>query len=112
MASEPDPGTDKLFLALTQPAKWFGVPAEGFLANTLSFFLVGMWSSHPFTVWPSGVVCHFVMRELAAIDHNIFRVMLLWIQTKGAGAGMAMFGGSTLLPMPHRIKPKDGASSV
>lgn len=89
---------DILFLACTRPAMMAGVPLEGFAANACLTLLLGMWLGSPL-YWLLGVVIHFPMRAVTAWDHNFFRVGRLWLETKGAGIGGELWGGSTLSPI-------------
>ena len=105
--------TDILFLACTRPALMAGVPLEGFAANACLTLLLGMWLGSPL-YWLLGVAVHFPMRAVTSWDHNFFRIGRLWLETKGAGAGSEMWGGSALSPVlaaPPR-KPLELASSV
>lgn len=104
---------DTLFLALTRPPSFRGVPFEGFLVNMILSFFVGLWLGNPF-YWLVGVAIHFPMRVIASKDHNFFRVWRLWMATKGQSIGGDLWGGSSLAPMidaPAR-RGRDRSSGV
>lgn len=106
MASRVTPmQKDILFLALTRPPMILGVPFEGFCVNFLGSFFVGLWGSNPF-YWLIGVFLHFPLQAIASQDHNCFRIMRLWIYTKGSSIGREMWGGSMLSPLPP-VDPDD-----
>lgn len=91
-------GQDTLFLALTRPPMKLGVPFEGFVANFVLTFFVGLWLGSPL-YWLIAVAIHFPMRVIASKDHNFFRVWKLWFLTKGRALGSDTWGGSLLSPM-------------
>lgn len=75
---------DTLFLALTRPALFWGVPLEAFLLNAFLTFFVGvelqgptLWRS-PFMFWLMGIPVHCAMRELTAWDYHWSRTLVLW----------------------------------
>lgn len=89
---------ETLWLAPTRPAMRWGVPLQGFLFNAMGSFIFGMVAGSPL-YWAVFVVVHLPMRALAAWDSNVFRVLALWMETKGAGMGKGEFGASTLVPL-------------
>lgn len=91
-------GPETLWLAPTRPAMRWGVPLQGFLFNAMGSFMFGMAAGSPL-YWGVFVVVHLPMRALAAWDANVFRVLALWMETKGAGTGKGVFGASTLVPL-------------
>lgn len=82
---------EPLFVALTRPAMYLGVPADGFAINlTISYFAFFFWG-HAFAY---GVVrglesmvvfpfVHMLMRFAVAYDPNCFRLIALWVNTRG-----------------------------
>jgi len=92
---------DILFLACTRPAMVLGVPmaamglimmvsAVAFLAgDSLLYLLVAP------ALW---LTCRGVCRT----DHNAFRVMLAFIETKGRARNRAVWGGSSPSPLALR----------
>ena len=92
---------DILFLACTRPAMVLGVPMEAmglivmvsavaFLAgDSLLYLLVapGLW-----------LTCRGICRT----DHNAFRVLLAFIETKGRARNRTVWGGSSSSPLALR----------
>jgi type IV secretion system protein VirB3 len=91
--------TDTLFLALTRPAMHWGCPYEGFCCNIVGSFLIGLWLGSP-VYWIVAGPIHLLMRALASLDHNFFRVRRLQIQTRGKSVGSDVWGGSSLGALP------------
>lgn len=52
-----------------------------------------------------GVVIHFVFRAICVIDHNQFRVLFAWVQTKGRSRTKDYWNASTHAPLSV-VKPK------
>ena len=90
---------DICFLACTRPAMFLGVTMEAFgfnvIGSTIAFLLLG--SIRYATI---GIVIHFVFRALIWHDHNRFRILLAWIETRGRMRNGLHWGGSTVSPMP------------
>ena len=103
MASAPDERLteDILFLACTRPAMVLGVPMEAmglimmvsaiaFLAaNSLLYLLVAP------ALW---LTCRAICRT----DHNAFRILLAFVETKGRARNGALWGGSSPTPLALR----------
>lgn len=103
MVSSPDDRLteDILFLACTRPAMVLGVPMEAmglimmvcavaFLAgNSLLYLLVAP------ALW---LICRAICRT----DHNAFRILLAFVETKGRARNSAVWGGSSPTPLPLR----------
>lgn len=89
---------DTLFLACTRPAMVASVPIEAvginimitgfcFLAgNNLLYLLVGP-------------VLHFIFRLIVKNDHNQFRVLAVWLDTKMRCRNAGLWGGSSITPL-------------
>lgn len=99
-----DEEPDILFLAVTQPTMKYGVPYEGFMANVLITFVFGMVMGSPLW-WAAGFGVHWPMRLLTSRDHNVFRVLSLWMQTKAASTGRDTKGCSSFAPISS-VKPR------
>jgi type IV secretion system protein VirB3 len=103
-----DPNEDCLYLALTRPAMRAGCPVVGLMLNLSGSVLFAAWAGllvrfSLFYGLALFVVVHFVMRILVERDHNIFRIKLLWMETKGRSlAAFELWGGSTLTPLTSR----------
>ncbi|WP_409527378.1 type IV secretion system protein VirB3 [Rhizobium sp. BK109] len=46
-----------------------------------------------------GVVFHFIFRTLVKRDHNMFRILISWIETRGRSRNAAYWGGASLSPL-------------
>lgn len=83
------------------PIEAFGVLIVG---NGELFILSGLWSHSLWRIfWCAGCagVTYAACRALTAWDHNIFRVLHLWLRTKGRSTRNARYwGGSSVTPLP------------
>lgn len=78
---------DILYLALTRPALWFGVPIEALAINVVGCFLLGaelsgptVWRS-PVMFWAASVPVHFALRRLTGWNYHWAREFRLWLMT-------------------------------
>lgn len=89
---------DILFLACTRPAMIAGVTMEAMGANiiltTILFILAG---SIAYAL--IGLVFHVVFKAVVKHDHNMFRVLLAWVETRGRSRNGTYWGGSSLSPL-------------
>lgn len=99
---------DTLFLAFTRPAMILGVPVEAMAANImLTGFIYLVGGSLVFLL--AGPVLHFVFRAICKRDHNQFRVLFMWAETKGRARNSRLWGGSSVSPLKlfRRFDAKD-----
>ncbi len=97
---------DPLFLACTRPAMVMGVPMEAMGVNVILsgvVFLVG-GSLLYLLVAPA---LHLVFRAICKVDHNAFRLLFVYVDTKGRARNGATWGGSSPTPLPlvRRLTP-------
>ncbi|WP_176037258.1 type IV secretion system protein VirB3 [Brucella tritici] len=95
---EPIFEEDTLFLACTRPAMVAGVTMEAMGINVMTttiFYLVAGSISYALV----GIVFHFVFRALIKHDHNMFRIVLAWVDTRGRSRNSGYWGGATLSPL-------------
>lgn len=88
-----------LFLACTRPAMVLGVPMEAMGVNVIVsgvVFLVG-GSLLYLLVAPA---LHLVFRAVCRADHNAFRLLFVYVNTKGRCRNGAQWGGSSVSPLP------------
>lgn len=89
---------DTLFLACTRPAMIAGVTMEAMGANmiltTVSFILAG---SILYAL--VGMVFHMAFKMAVKHDHNMFRILLAWMGTRGRARNTGFWGGSSLTPL-------------
>jgi type IV secretion system protein VirB3 len=94
--------TETLWLAPTRPAMKSGVTGEAFFFNMLGTMAFGIVMGSPLW-WFAGVAIHYgPMRWLTAWDVNFFRVLRLWMVTKGESMGVDLYGAPALYPMLSR----------
>lgn len=89
---------DPLFLACTRPAMIMGVPMEAMGVNVMISglaFLVG-GSLLYLLIAP---VLHLVFRAICRVDHNAFRLLLVFVDTKGRSRNGSLWGGSSPTPL-------------
>ena len=90
---------DPLFLACTRPAMVMGVPMEAMGVNVIVsglVFLIG-GSLVYLLVAPA---LHLVFRAICKADHNAFRLLFVYVDTKGRARNGALWGGSSTSPLP------------
>lgn len=90
---------DPLFLACTRPAMVMGVPMEAMGINVILsglVFLIG-GSLLYLLVAPA---LHLVFRAVCRADHNAFRLLFVYVDTKGRARNSALWGGSSPSPLP------------
>ncbi len=90
---------DPLFLACTRPAMVMGVPMEAMGVNVILsglVFLIG-GSLLYLLVAPA---LHMVFRGVCRADHNAFRLLLVYLDTRGRARNSALWGGSSPSPLP------------
>lgn len=89
---------DTLFLACTRPAMIGGVTMEAMGINmifTTILFIVAGSAVYALV----GLVFHVIFKAIVKHDHNMFRVLLGWIETQGRSRNKGVWGGSSLTPM-------------
>ncbi|EJC84132.1 type IV secretory pathway, VirB3 component [Rhizobium leguminosarum bv. trifolii WSM2297] len=98
MASMSNLEDDTLFLACTRPAMIAGVTMEAMGVNimvTTILYITAGSIAYALT----GVVFHFLFRALVKHDHNMFRILIAWIETRGRSRNTPYWGGATLSPL-------------
>jgi type IV secretion system protein VirB3 len=89
---------DILFLACTRPAMIAGVTMEAMGLNVmLTTILYITAGSIAYAL--VGVVFHFIFRTLVRHDHNMFRILISWIETRGRSRNATYWGGASLSPL-------------
>jgi len=92
---------DTLFLACTRPAMVLGVPMEAMGINiivTAIAFLAG----HSMLYLLIAPAVHVVFQAICRSDHNAFRLLWLYVETKGRSRNSQLWGGSSTTPLPLR----------
>jgi type IV secretion system protein VirB3 len=95
--------TDTLYLAATRPAMFMGVPlALGAIFLMLTGFIVVLLKNPLYLVVM--IPLWFAARELVARDYNAVGVVLLYLRTAGRAVDSDRWGGSSVTPLPIRIR--------
>ena len=99
---------DPLFLACTRPAMVLGVPMEAMGVNVIVsgvIFLVGGGLLYLL----AAPALHLVFRAICRTDHNAFRLLFVYLDTKGRSRNGALWGGSSTSPLPlvRRYHPRE-----
>lgn len=93
------PAEDILFLACTRPAMVAGVTMEAMAVNIMasaSAFLAG----HSLAWLLAAPVLHLVFAGICRTDPNAFRLLWLWIETRGRARNSGLWGGASASPLP------------
>ncbi|WP_113435079.1 type IV secretion system protein VirB3 [Rhizobium sp. SYY.PMSO] len=98
VADQPTLEDDTLFIACTRPAMIAGVTMEAMGLNVMAttiFYLAAGSVAYALV----GVVFHFVFQALVKHDHNMFRILVAWVETRGRSRNSGYWGGATLSPL-------------
>ena len=97
--SEPDALEDyTLFLACTRPAMIAGVTMEAMGINVIAsalLFLVCGSLLYGLVAIPIHLICRAVVRY----DHNAFRILVAWLDTRGRSRNTGLWGGASVTPL-------------
>ena len=92
---------EPLFLACTRPALVLGTPMEAVGLNLIVSCVAFLAASSMLWLLLAPVL-HLVFRGICRSDPNAFRVLYLWVETKGRSRNGALWGGSSPSPLPLR----------
>lgn len=96
-----------LFLAVTRPALFAGIPIEAAVVVLLSSVITLIGTSNPVYGFVMAAVMFGISRLVVRQDVNAFRLIFLWGRTKAANRNRAFWGGSSYTPLPLKgIKRK------
>lgn len=101
MVAEPDErlAEDMLFLACTRPAMVGGVPMEAVGLNVIVSATIFL-AAHSLAWLLMAPALHLVFRAICKHDHNAFRVLFMYVETKGRARNGRAWGGSSATPLP------------
>src|SRR3954467_13358497 len=108
---------DTLFLACTRPAMIAGVTMEAMGINVIVTCLVFILAGNIFYAL-IGIIFHLILRALCKYDHNMFRVLVSYLETKGRCRNTKFWGGSWVSPLKvarrtmHELPPPVGCHRV
>ena len=100
-----------LFLACTRPALVLGVPMEAMGIN-LIVSCVAFLAGGSLLYLLIAPVLHLVFRAICKADPNAFRVLYLFVETKGRARNSGLWGGSSTSPLPVRRASRRGLRHV
>lgn len=96
-----------LFLAVTRPALFAGIPIEAAVVILLSSVIILIGLQNPVYAGVNAAVMFGLARLIVRHDVNAFRLLFLWGRTKAANPNRAFWGGSSYTPLPLKgIKRK------
>lgn len=91
---------DPLFLALTRPTLWFGVPVEATLAIGMFSVFILMGLGNPIWALAIGGALLMAARLIVRADYNMFKILFLFGRTKAPAPNKMVWGGSSYSPLP------------
>ena len=96
-----------LFLAVTRPALFAGIPIEAAVVILLASIITLIATTNPVYGAAIGAVMFGISRLVVRRDVNAFRLIFLWGRTKAANRNRVFWGGSSYTPLPLKgIKRK------
>lgn len=100
MEEREEMARDTLFLGLTRPALWAGIPIEAAVPILLVCAIVLIGTNNPIYAAVMAAVCYGLARLVVRQDVNAFRLMFLFFRTKAANRNRVFWGGSSYTPLP------------
>jgi type IV secretion system protein VirB3 len=98
---------DTLFLACTRPAMVLGAPMEAVAINIM-VSATAFLASRSLLYLLVAPALHMVARAICRSDPNAFRVLWLWLDTKGRARNAGLWGGGSPSPLPVRRARRPG----
>src|SRR3546814_353272 len=96
-----------LFLAVTRPALFAGIPIEAAVVILLTSVITLIGTTNPVYGLVVAAVMFGISRLVVRHDVNAFRLIFLWGRTKAANRNRVFWGGSSYTPLPLKgIKRK------
>ena len=89
-----------LFLAVTRPALWAGIPIEAAVLLLITSASVLIETNSPVYASLVAAFGYSISRLIVRHDVNAFRLLFLWGRTKAANRNRAFWGGSSYTPLP------------
>jgi len=101
MTDDTEPPTkNTLFLAVTRPALWAGIPIEAAVLLLISSASVLIWSNSPLYAALVVAFGYSISRLIVRHDVNAFRLLFLWGRTKLGNRNRAFWGGRSYSQLP------------
>lgn len=104
--------TDTLFLALTRPALWYGIPLEAMLWIAMGSILTLLAAGNPIIALGLGGGMWGAARLITRHDYNQFRILFLFLRTKATAANKQLWRGSSYGPLPAALMKRKGFARV
>src|SRR6476659_7296906 len=89
-----------LFLEVTRPALWAGIPIEAAVLLLIVSATILIWSNSPVYAALVAAFGYSLSRLIVRHDVNAFRLLFLWGRTKLGNRNRAFWGGSSYSPLP------------
>ena len=89
-----------LFLAVTRPALWAGIPIEAAVLLLITSASVLIETNSPVYAGLVGAFGYSISRLIVRHDVNAFRLLFLWGRTKLGNRNRAFWGRSSYTPLP------------
>lgn len=100
MSEPPEtPLRNPLFLAVTRPALWAGIPIEAAVLLLIVGASILIWSNSPVYAAIVAAFGYSIARLVVRHDVNAFRLLFLWGRTKLGNRNRAFWGGSSYSPL-------------
>src|SRR3546814_3060470 len=103
---------DPLFLAVTRPALWAGVPIEAGALIIMAGAITLVGSGNPLYGGAAAVALYAMARLIVRHDVNAFRLIFLWGRTKAANRNRVFWGGSSYTPLPLYGRSEEHTSEL
>ena len=89
---------DTLFLACTRPAMIAGVTMEAMGINVMASALLFL-ACGSILYGLVAIPIHLICRGIVRYDHNAFRILLAWLDTRGRARNTHLWGGASVTPL-------------
>lgn len=91
---------DMLFLALTRPALFAGVPIEAAVPILMGGAITMIGLGNPLYALAVAGAAYYAARIVVRHDPNTFKLLFLWAGTKARCRNRVFWGGSSYSPLP------------
>ena len=103
---------DPLFLALTRPTLWLGVPVEATMAIGMASVFILMIFGNPIWALVIGGTLLMAARLIVRSDYNMFTILFLAARTRASAPNKGVWGGSSFSPLPVAPTKRKGFARV
>src|SRR3546814_13082605 len=99
---------DPLFLAVTRPALWAGVPIEAGALLIMAGAITLVGSGHPLYGGAAAVALYAMARLIVRHDVDDFRLIFLLGRAQAADRNSGIWGGASNTPLPPSRTQRKG----